>query len=72
MNTTPRAVRLAAALASVAITYSLLSAVFALAQPPVASVAAGAGRDDRRRPLNPRSHPRRGDRRACRIIGRHG
>lgn len=37
MNTTPRAFRLAAAFASVAITYSLLSAVFALAQPPVAS-----------------------------------
>ena len=37
MNATPRAFRLAAAFASVAITYSLLAGVFALAQPPVAS-----------------------------------
>ena len=37
MNATPRPFRIAAAFASVAITYSLLSAVFALAQPPVAS-----------------------------------
>ena len=37
MNTIPRAFRLAAAFASVAITYSLLSAVFALAEPPGAS-----------------------------------
>ena len=36
MNTTPRTVRVAAAVASVAITWSLLSAVFALAEPPVA------------------------------------
>ena len=37
MNTTPLNVRLAAAIASVAITFSLLSGVFALAEPPVAS-----------------------------------
>ena len=37
MNTTPRNVRFAAAVASVAITCSLLSGVFAMAQPPVAS-----------------------------------
>jgi hypothetical protein len=37
MNPTPRTFRLAAAIASVAITCSLLSGVFALAQPPVAS-----------------------------------
>ena len=37
MNTTPRNVRLAAAFASIAITCSLLSGVFALAQPPVAN-----------------------------------
>jgi len=34
MNTTPRAVRL---VASIAITCGLLSAVFAMAQPPLAS-----------------------------------
>ena len=37
MHTTPRSFRLAAAVVSAAITYSLLSAVFALAQPPVVS-----------------------------------
>ena len=37
MNATPRAVRFAAALASIVITWSLLSGVFAMAQPPVAS-----------------------------------
>ena len=37
MNRTPLNFRLAAAVASVAITFSLLSAVFALAQPPAAS-----------------------------------
>ena len=37
MNTTPLNVRLAAAIASVAITFSLLSGVFALAEPPVAN-----------------------------------
>jgi hypothetical protein len=37
MNTTPRNVRIAAAIASVAITCALLSGVFAMAQPPVAS-----------------------------------
>ena len=37
MNTTPRNVRFAAAIASVAITCSLLSCVFAMAQLPVAS-----------------------------------
>ena len=37
MNTTPRNVRFAAAVASVAITCSLLSGVLAMAQPPVAS-----------------------------------
>ena len=37
MNTTPRNNRFAAAIASIAITSSLLSAVFAMAQPPVAT-----------------------------------
>ena len=37
MNTTPRNVRFAAAIAAVAITGSLLSGVFAMAQPPLAS-----------------------------------
>ena len=37
MNTIPRNVRLAAAVATIAITSSLLSAVSAMAQPPVAS-----------------------------------
>jgi len=37
MNPTARNVRFAAAIASVAITCSLLSGVFAMAQPPVAS-----------------------------------
>ena len=37
MNPTPLNFRLAAAAASVAITFSLLSAVFSMAQPPVAS-----------------------------------
>jgi len=37
MNTTPRGVRLVATVASIAITCGLLSAVFAMAQPPVAS-----------------------------------
>jgi len=37
MNPTPRNVRVVAAMASVAITASLLSVVFAMAQPPVAS-----------------------------------
>jgi len=36
MNTTARNVRFAAAIASVAMTSSLLSCVFAMAQPPVA------------------------------------
>jgi hypothetical protein len=36
MNTTPRNVRFAAAIAAVAITGSLLSGVFAMAQPPLA------------------------------------
>jgi len=36
MNATPRTVRFVAAVASVVITWSLLSAVFALAEPPVA------------------------------------
>lgn len=44
MNTTPLNVRLAAAVASVAITFSLLSGVFALGEPPVAnSLLALAG-----------------------------
>ena len=38
MNPTPLNLRLAAAVASVAITFSLLSAVFGLAQPPAASM----------------------------------
>ena len=37
MNATPRTVRFAAAIASVVITWSLLSGVFALAEPPLAS-----------------------------------
>lgn len=37
MNPTPRTVRLVAVAASVAITGALLSGIFALAQPPVAS-----------------------------------
>ena len=37
MNPTPLHLRLTAAVASVAITFSLLSAVFALAQPPAVS-----------------------------------
>ena len=37
MNTTPLNLRIAAAVASVAITYSLLSAVFFMAEPPVAN-----------------------------------
>ncbi|MEP7301594.1 MAG: hypothetical protein ABI699_08695 [Caldimonas sp.] len=37
MNTTPLTLRFAAAFASVAITFTLLSTVYALAEPPVAS-----------------------------------
>ena len=37
MNTTPRGVRLVATVASIAITCGLLSAVFAMAQPPLAN-----------------------------------
>ena len=37
MNTTPLTLRLSAAVASIAITLSLLSGVFAMAQPPVAN-----------------------------------
>jgi hypothetical protein len=37
MNTTPRAVRLVATVASIAITCGLLFAVFAMAQPPLAN-----------------------------------
>jgi hypothetical protein len=37
MKTTPAAVRLAAAFASAAITWSLLATVFALAEPPAST-----------------------------------